>query len=129
MIPIDRSSTVPVYRQIYNHFRAGILDGTIPSNEPLPSIRQLQNELGLARESIKRAMTELAEDVFLKPARIGWPQYDGSLADVVKNPRFATAMGLLVEADSQRRRGRKRWPRGWASRSSSSTPTWVRRPR
>ena len=48
--------------------------------------------------SLLPGITELAEDVFLKPARIGWPQYDGSLADVVKNPRFATAMGLLVEA-------------------------------
>ncbi len=50
---------------------------------------------------------ELAEDVFLKPARIGWPTYDGALADVVKNPRFATVMGLLGEAHSQRLRGRK----------------------
>jgi cell division protein FtsA len=50
---------------------------------------------------------ELAEDVFLKPARIGWPTYDGALSDVVKNPRFATVMGLLGEAHSQRLRGRK----------------------
>jgi cell division protein FtsA len=47
--------------------------------------------------------------VFLKPARIGWPSYDGSLADVVRSPRFATAIGLLVEAHSQRlRAGRSR---------------------
>jgi cell division protein FtsA len=52
-------------------------------------------------------MGELAEDVFLKPARVGWPGYDGSLADVVKNPRFATVMGLLQEAHLQRLRGRK----------------------
>jgi cell division protein FtsA len=57
--------------------------------------------------SLLPGMTELAEDVFLKPARIGWPHYDGSLSDVVKNPRFATAIGLLVEAHSQRLRGRK----------------------
>jgi cell division protein FtsA len=57
--------------------------------------------------SLLPGMTELAEDVFLKPARIGWPSYDGSLSDVVRNPRFATAMGLLVEAHSQRLRGRK----------------------
>jgi cell division protein FtsA len=50
---------------------------------------------------------ELAEDVFLKPARIGWPTYDGALADVARNPRFATVMGLLTEAHSQRLRGRK----------------------
>ncbi len=41
---------------------------------------------------------ELAEDVFLKPTRVGWPIYDGSLADVVRSPRFATVMGLLTEA-------------------------------
>ncbi|MGH6610172.1 MAG: cell division protein FtsA [Burkholderiaceae bacterium] len=57
--------------------------------------------------SMLPGMTELAEDVFLKPARIGWPNYKGSLADVVRNPRFATVMGLLVEAHSQRVRGRK----------------------
>jgi cell division protein FtsA len=50
---------------------------------------------------------ELAEDVFLKPARIGWPHYEGALGDVVRNPRFATVMGLLVEAHSQRVRGMK----------------------
>jgi len=50
---------------------------------------------------------ELAEDVFLKPARVGWPNYEGPLADVVRNPRFATVVGLLLEAQSQRQRGRR----------------------
>jgi cell division protein FtsA len=50
---------------------------------------------------------ELAEDVFLKPARVGWPAYRGPLADVIRNPRFATVIGLLGEAQSQRQRGRR----------------------
>jgi cell division protein FtsA len=50
---------------------------------------------------------ELAEDVFLKPARVGWPNYQGPLADVIRNPRFATVVGLLLEAQSQRQRGRR----------------------
>ena len=50
---------------------------------------------------------ELAEDVFLKPARVGWPAYEGPLADVIRNPRFATVVGLLQEAQSQRQRGRR----------------------
>ncbi len=57
--------------------------------------------------SLLPGVGELAEDVFLKPARIGRPTYDGALADVARNPRFATVMGLLVEAHSQRLRGRK----------------------
>ncbi|NLY26410.1 MAG: cell division protein FtsA [Alcaligenaceae bacterium] len=52
-------------------------------------------------------IVELAEDVFLKPVRIGVPAYEGSLADVMHNPRFSTVMGLLTEARLQRTRGKK----------------------
>ncbi|GAA4342552.1 cell division protein FtsA [Pigmentiphaga soli] len=52
-------------------------------------------------------MVELAEDIFLKPVRLGVPEYVGSLADVVRSPRFSTVMGLLSEARLQRVRGRK----------------------
>src|SRR5690606_4741736 len=52
-------------------------------------------------------MVELAEDIFLKPVRLGVPEYTGSLADVVRSPRFSTVMGLLAEARLQRVRGRK----------------------
>jgi cell division protein FtsA len=50
-------------------------------------------------------MLELGEDIFLKPVRLGLPQYSGTLADMVRSPRNATAMGLLVEAQTQRQRG------------------------
>ena len=57
--------------------------------------------------SLLPGIVELAEDVFLKPVRIGIPAYEGSLADVMHNPRFSTVMGLLQEARIQRARGRK----------------------
>ncbi len=57
--------------------------------------------------SLLPGIGELAEDVFLKPARVGWPHYQGPLADVIRNPRFATVVGLLLEAQSQRQRGRR----------------------
>jgi cell division protein FtsA len=50
-------------------------------------------------------MCELAEDVFLKPARVGVPGYSGQLADVVKSPRYSTVLGLLEEAKRQYLRG------------------------
>jgi cell division protein FtsA len=55
--------------------------------------------------SILQGMVELGEDVFHMPVRIGVPKYDGSLADVVQHPRYATAMGLLLEGVMQKRRG------------------------
>jgi len=57
--------------------------------------------------SLLPGMVELAEDVFLKPVRVATPDYLGGLADVMRNPRFSTVMGLLGEARLQRLRGRK----------------------
>lgn len=57
-------------------------------------------------------IVELAEDVFLKPVRVGVPDYQGALADVVRNPRFSTVMGLLHEGRSQRLRGRRAAAKG-----------------
>ncbi len=56
--------------------------------------------------SAMQGMVELAEDVFMKPVRIGGPTYSGSLSDVVSSPRYATAVGLLEEAIHQHRTGR-----------------------
>lgn len=43
-----------------------------------------------------QGMVELGEEVFHMPVRLGWPRYEGGLADVVHNPRYATCMGLLL---------------------------------
>ena len=38
---------------------------------------------------------ELAEQIFNMPTRLGYPRNVGGLKDVVNNPKFATAVGLL----------------------------------
>lgn len=50
-------------------------------------------------------MVELGEEIFHMPVRLGVPRYAGGLSDVVQNPRFSTAYGLLVEAHKQLKRG------------------------
>ncbi|MDX5364261.1 MAG: cell division protein FtsA [Pseudazoarcus pumilus] len=55
--------------------------------------------------AVMPGMVELAEEVFNLPARVGAPQYDGPLADVVCKPHYATAMGLVTEGMTQRRKG------------------------
>jgi cell division protein FtsA len=57
--------------------------------------------------SVMPGMIELGEEVFHMPVRLGMPKYHGALADVVQTPRFATACGLLLEAQTQRKRGLK----------------------
>ncbi len=56
--------------------------------------------------SMMQGMVELGEEIFHMPVRIGMPRYSGSLADVVRSPRYATAMGLLLEGASQLQQGR-----------------------
>ncbi len=41
---------------------------------------------------------ELAEEIFHMPVRIGIPQHVGGLVDVVRNPIYATGVGLLLYA-------------------------------
>lgn len=43
-------------------------------------------------------MVELGEDIFLKPVRVGVPQYTGALADMVTQARAAVVMGMLEDA-------------------------------
>lgn len=50
-------------------------------------------------------MTELGEEVFHLPVRVGVPAYSGPLAEVIRNARYATPVGLLLEAREQYLRG------------------------
>jgi len=43
-----------------------------------------------------QGMAELGEEVFHLPVRVGYPRYRGGLAEVMHNPRYATAVGLLM---------------------------------
>src|SRR5918911_4647655 len=53
-----------------------------------------------------KGMVELGEEVFHMPVRMGVPQYHGALAEVVRNPRYSTGMGLLMAGMDQVKRGR-----------------------
>jgi cell division protein FtsA len=54
--------------------------------------------------SMMQGMVELGEEVFHMPVRLGLPQYVGGLAEVVRNPRYATGVGLLLAGLEQYQR-------------------------
>jgi cell division protein FtsA len=54
--------------------------------------------------SAMRGMLELGEEVFHMPVRLGVPQYVGGLAEVVRNPRYSTCLGLLLAGFEQHKR-------------------------
>ena len=51
--------------------------------------------------AMMRGMVELGEEVFHMPVRMGLPRYVGGLSEVVGNPRFATAVGLVLMGKQQ----------------------------
>ena len=54
--------------------------------------------------SLMQGMVELGEEVFHMPVRVGVPQYVGGLQEVIRNPRYATGVGLLLAGLEQYQR-------------------------
>jgi cell division protein FtsA len=54
--------------------------------------------------SVMQGMVELGEEIFHMPVRVGAPNYTGTLAEVVRNPRYSTVVGLLVAGLSAHQR-------------------------
>ncbi len=47
-------------------------------------------------------LVELAEEIFHMPVRIGIPQFITGLVDVVRNPIYATGVGMVIYGDKNR---------------------------
>ncbi len=55
LVTLDRTSPVPVLRQVYLELRRAILAGAIPPGGRLPPTRALATHLGIARNSVVAA--------------------------------------------------------------------------
>ncbi|GAA2880948.1 hypothetical protein GCM10010517_43750 [Streptosporangium fragile] len=58
---IDREGPVPPYRQVAAAIRARIASGEIPPGRRIPSMVELENEFGVARDTLRKA-TKLLKD-------------------------------------------------------------------
>jgi cell division protein FtsA len=50
-----------------------------------------------------QGMVELGEEIFHMPVRVGYPAYQGALAEAVRHPRHSTGVGLLLAGLQQLR--------------------------
>jgi GntR family transcriptional regulator/MocR family aminotransferase len=73
-IPLDRQSTIPVYRQIETFLRQGILSGNLSPGTRLPATRQLARDLGVNRLTVENAYAELEADGLVE-GRVGSGTY------------------------------------------------------
>ncbi|MEJ5201512.1 MAG: GntR family transcriptional regulator, partial [Anaerolineales bacterium] len=61
-IPLDRDSSIPLYKQIEDFLKENILSGILPPDTRLPSSRQLARDLGVNRITVETAYDELEAD-------------------------------------------------------------------
>ena len=57
--PINPQLDIPIYQQLVDHIRTDIKTGRLAAGGKLPTVRELADQLGLARGTIKRAYDEL----------------------------------------------------------------------
>ena len=65
-LEIDRSSRVPIYRQIEDFLRQMILNGSFLPSQKLPSTRELALELGVSRITIKSVYEQLISEGYVQ---------------------------------------------------------------
>lgn len=68
MIPkpqLDAGSDVPLYRQLFEHFRSAIQTGILNPGDRLPPTRQLADQLGLNRTTVTAAYQLLESEGFI----------------------------------------------------------------
>lgn len=56
------SNPEPAWIQLYTLLKAAIEDGTYPPRTPMPSVRQIREESGLARGTIAKAFDRLRDE-------------------------------------------------------------------
>lgn len=71
---VDRSSRVPLHRQLYDGLRGAILSGRLAAGTRLPSTRELAAGLGVSRNTVMGAFLPLLAEGYLE-GRVGSGTY------------------------------------------------------
>jgi len=86
-LPLDRSSGVPIHRQIYEGLRRAVLDGLLRPGQRVPSTRALAEELGVSRLTVLTAYDQLLHEGYLD-GRLGSGTFVGAAVpdDLLRPP-------------------------------------------
>jgi GntR family transcriptional regulator/MocR family aminotransferase len=69
ILDLDRSSRLPLFRQLDNQIRQAILSGRLPLGTRLPSSRALARDVGVSRLTVVNAFQQLVAEGFLEARR------------------------------------------------------------
>lgn len=63
---LDRSSDVPLFRQLYARLKEAILHGALAPGARLPATRDLCRQLGVSRQTVLAAYDQLTSEGYLR---------------------------------------------------------------
>src|SRR5215813_3287096 len=69
-VPLEDSSSIPLYYQVYQRLRAAILLGQLAPGTRLPSTRQMAADLGVSRNTMMSAFDQLMAEGYVE-GRVG----------------------------------------------------------
>ena len=64
-IILNHSSMVPIYEQLMEQIKTGIIESALAEGEALPSVRKLAGELRISALTVKKAYDKLEEEGFV----------------------------------------------------------------
>ncbi|MCG1009511.1 PLP-dependent aminotransferase family protein [Salinicoccus sp. ID82-1] len=115
LITLDRQSETPLFKQLYNVLKSQILDGSLDSDEKLPSKRQLMTDLSISQTTVEHAYHLLLdEDLIYSREKSGFyvsvieqlKQTDRRMQPEIRRPKekeYALPLGTidttLVQSD------------------------------
>lgn len=98
-IPLEDSSSSPLYYQVYQRLRAAILLGQLSPGTRLPSTRQMAKDLGVSRNTLMSAFDQLIAEGYVE-GRVGSGTFvSPTLPEELLQARMKTKPAVPIKSD------------------------------
>jgi GntR family transcriptional regulator/MocR family aminotransferase len=100
-LPLEESSSTPLYYQVYQRLRAAILLGQLSPGTRLPSTRQMASDLGVSRNTMMSAFDQLIAEGYVE-GRVGSGTFvSPTLPEELLEARLKTKPTLKIETNQR----------------------------
>src|ERR1700691_1761077 len=100
LIAVDRRGEKPLHRQIYDAFRAMILERRLQPGQQIPSTRALADELGISRIPVLDAYSQLLAEGYIESRSGAGTFVKSSLSDQFLSARPTAPASLVHDPGS-----------------------------
>ncbi len=122
-IAIDNRRTTPIYRQLYDWFRAAVLEGQMRPGQRVPSSRSLAAELKVSRIPVLNAYEQLLAEGYFETFVGAGTCVARSIPDDLLKPQVSKARKGLEPAAAKR--GPRRMSRRGTALTQLPAQTWL----